>query len=300
MRMTRPLAVLSLGCAMLMTGANVPIGKVIVATLPVYGFAFLRFIAASVLLAGIDRRETGTRLSELTRRDWLDIVAMTLFGMVLYTVCILEGVKRTSGVDAGIILSTLPAVVALLGAIFRRERPGPFQMAAIGLAVAGVALILTGGTGPASGKSSLLGDLLVGGAVACEAIFVLLSRRMSGVLSPMRLAFAGSLVAGVLAMPLAVFSGDLGNLGAVPWTTWALAAWYTITASILCLWFWYRGVAHVETWMAGVCTACLPLAALTISVVFLGERLSGAQAAGALCVVLAILAGSIVPGRKVP
>ena len=113
MRMSRSLACLHLACAMMMTGANVPAGKVIVATLPIYGFAFVRFATASVLVAGIDSRETGTRLSDLTWRDWRDVIAMTALGMVLYTIFILEGVKRTSGVDAGIILSTLPAVVAL-------------------------------------------------------------------------------------------------------------------------------------------------------------------------------------------
>ena len=83
----------------------------------------------------------------------------------------------------------------------------------------------------------------------------------------------------------------------MPLFTWGLAAWYMLSASILCLWFRYRGVGHVETWMAGVCTACLPLSALTVSVVFLGESLSGAQAAGAVCVVVAILMGSLVSRR---
>jgi drug/metabolite transporter (DMT)-like permease len=298
--MSRSRACLYLACAMIMTGANVPIGKVIVATLPVYGFAFVRFAAASVLLAILDSRETGTRLADLTARDWRDVGAMTLFGMVLYTIFILEGVKRTSGADAGIILSTLPAVVALLGAVFLRERPAAVQLAAIGLAVAGVALILTGGLHAAGQASSLLGDALVGAAVAGEAMFVLLSRRLSGVLSPIRLAFAGSLIAAVLALPMAIASGDLGRLGDVSLFTWALAAWYMLSASILCLWFWYRGVGHVETWMAGVCTACLPLSALTVSVVFLGETLSPAQATGAVCVVAAILMGSLVARRPGP
>ena len=296
MRMTRSLACLHLACAMMMTGSNVPIGKAIVATLPIYGFAFVRFATASVLLAGLDRRETGTRLADLGWRDWLEIIAMTALGMVLYTVFILEGVKRTSGVDAGIILSTLPAVVALLGAVVMRERPGTAQIAAIGLAVSGVAMILTG-TASAGPQGSLLGNLLVGAAVACEAAFVLLSRRLSSVLTPMRLAYAGSLVASVLSLPLVLWSGDLGQLGGVSWTTWALAAWYMLTASILSLWFWYRGIGHVETWMAGVCTACLPLSALGVSVVFLGESLSAAQATGAACVVVAILVGSLLPGR---
>ena len=293
--MPRLLACLYLACAMLMTGANVPIGKVIVATMPVYAFTFLRFAAASLVLALLASREGGPRLAKLSRRDWRDIGAMSLFGMVLYTVFILEGVKRTSGVDAGILLATLPAVVALLGAVFLRERPGAAQLLAVAMAASGVALILARETSAGSGPGgSLFGDLLVAAAVTGEAIFVVLSRRLSGVLSPVRLALAGSLCAFALAAPLAIGSGELANLASVSLSTWVLAGWYTLSASVLCLLLWYRGVGHVETWMAGVCTACLPLAALAVSVFILGEPLTSAQAVGALLVILAILTGSLL------
>ena len=89
-------------------------------------------------------------------------------------------------------------------------------------------------------------------------------------------------------------SGELAQLGNVSLLTWGLAGWYTLSASVLCLLLWYRGVGHVETWMAGVCTACLPLAALAVSVFILDEPLTGAQAAGALLVILAILTGSLL------
>lgn len=296
--MPRALACLYLACAMLMTGANVPIGKFIIASMPVYAFTFLRFVTASAVLALLASREGGARLGELQRRDWRAIGAMSLLGMVLYTVFILEGVKRTSGVDAGIILATLPAVVALLGAVFLRERPGAAQMLAVGLAASGVALIMTVETSATAGQAStLLGDLLVGAAVLGEAAFVVLSRRLSGVLSPVRLAFAGSLCACALSVPLALGSGELARLGNISPATWAMAGWYTLSASVLCLLLWYRGVAHVETWMAGVCTACLPLAALAVSVLVLGEPLTLAQAGGAFLVVLAILTGSLVSSR---
>ena len=301
--MTRPLACLSLCLAMVMTGANVPIGKIVVASLTVSAFAVLRFLAASVLLAILSSRESGPGLASLDRRDWRDVVAMALLGMVLYTVFILEGVRRTSSADAGIILAALPAVVALLGAVVLRERVGWPQGVAVALAAGGIGLILTQGTGGTGGSgpggvgigpgSRLTGDALVGAAVLGEAAFVLLSRRLSRVLSPVRLALAGSLTACALSLPLALMTGDLGRLADVSPRIWALAGWYTLSASVLCLMLWYRGVGHVETWMAGICTACLPLSALVVSVVFLGEPLSSAQLAGAALVLLAIGVGSL-------
>lgn len=299
--MTRFAACLSLAAAMVMTGANVPIGKVIVESLPVPMFAVLRFAAASVLLAVLAACADGPRLRALTARDWRDIGLMSLLGMVLYTVFILEGLRRTSSVDAGLILATLPAVAALLGALLLGERLGWAQALAVGLAAAGVALILAAGGGGSAGTArSVLGNVLVGAAVVGEASFVLLSRRLSGILSPIRLALAGSLAATLLSLPLVwgplALSPNPGvPLASVPMHIWLLAGWYTLSASVLCLLLWYRGIGHVETWMAGICTACLPVAALAISVGVLGEPLTPAQAGGAVLVLLAILAGSLVP-----
>ena len=63
---------------------------------------------------------------------------MAMLGLVGFTVLMLEGLKRTAAVDAGIIAATLPAVVAALGALFAGERLSRLQATAVGLAVAGL------------------------------------------------------------------------------------------------------------------------------------------------------------------
>jgi hypothetical protein len=41
-----------------------------------------------------------------------------------------------------------------------------------------------------------------------------------------------------------------------------LGTWYALASGVLCPWLWYRGFARVETWLAGLATAAVPLAAL--------------------------------------
>src|SRR3954468_21659472 len=168
----RLLAALSLVAAMALTGSNVAFGKAIVAAVPVYIFVLFRFVVASLALAPMVRREPGPKLMQMTLAEWRDVVLMALLGMVGFTVLMLEGLKRTAAADAGIITATLPAVVAALGVLFVGDRLSRMQALAVGLSVAG--LILVQATSAAGGGgTSLVGNLLVAGAVLCEASFVI-------------------------------------------------------------------------------------------------------------------------------
>jgi drug/metabolite transporter (DMT)-like permease len=271
---------------MALTGTNVPLGKLIVAEIPVYVFTCLRFLIASAALAILAHHEPGPRLRTISRRQGIDLVAMAALGMVGFTVLLLEGLKRTSAVDAGIITATMPAVVALLGALFMRERLTPLQALAVALAVGGLMFVQVGGAD--RGSVSWTGNLLIGGAVLGEASFVLLGKRLAAFFGPIRLALGGNVAALVLSLPLAAFELGRFNAVAMPAALWVLVVWYAISASVLCQILWYRGVGSVETWLAGLTTAAMPVAALVAAHFVLGEEIGPARLAGAALVIAAI------------
>lgn len=292
--MTRTAAALSLIAAMAFTGANVPFGKIIAGELPIYVFIALRFLIASLALAAIVHLEPGPRLHTMTRHQWVDLVILGLVGSVLFTAFILEGTRLSSATEAGIITATIPAAATLLGIMFFRRRPNWSQAALIGLAVAGLAVMQAGpGTG---GQNRALGNLLVGCAVLCEASFVVVSQRMSSAFRPIRLSLGVSLVGVALSLPMAIAEWHTFAPSAVSRELWALVVWYALSSSVFCTILWYRGAAHVEPWMAGLATAALPVTAIFIATVFLGEPMTLHRAAGAAIVVVALVAGALLPG----
>jgi drug/metabolite transporter (DMT)-like permease len=101
-------ALLSLTAAMVLTGANVVLGKVIVAEVPVYLFMLFRFLVSTAALLLLVNREAGPKLRQMTRRQVRDLIGMALLGMIGFTALMLEGLQRTSAADAGIITATLP------------------------------------------------------------------------------------------------------------------------------------------------------------------------------------------------
>jgi drug/metabolite transporter (DMT)-like permease len=295
--MTRASAILLLVAAMCLTGSNVPIGKAVIADVPVYALMLVRFAVATAILAALAATEPGPRLRTMTVRQTLDLLLLSLLGSVGYMALSLEGVKRTSGVDAGIILATLPAVTALIGMLAGHGRPSRPQILAIGLAVAGLTLVNTAAA--PHGNSSALGNALVGAAVLCEATFVLVAGRISAVFRPIRLSLGVSAASLILAVPLGLMELMALPFTLVPLSAWAGALWYALSASVLCTILWYRGAPHVETWLAGLATAALPISALALSTLLLGETISASRLVGAALVIAAIAIGAVSP-RRVP
>ena len=288
-------AALSLFAAMSLTGANVAFGKAIVASVPVYAFVFFRFVVASIALLLVVRGERGPKLRDMTAGQWRDLTLMSVFGMIGFTVLLFEGLKRTAAADAGIITATLPALVALLGVALMGDRLSHRQIAAIASTVAG--LMLVQAAGAATGGASLTGNLLVGGAVFGEACFVLLGKRLTPAYRPLRLALGANLVGLVLSVPLAIGEVLAFDWRDLPLWLWLLGTWHALTASVICLWLWYRGLPHVEIWLAGLATAAIPLAALATSALVLGEKIGGWKLAGAALVIGGIVLGALSPPR---
>jgi drug/metabolite transporter (DMT)-like permease len=275
---------------MTLTGANVVVAKVIVAELPLVTFLIVRFALASALLGALAAAEPGPRLLRMDGGQRRDLVGMALFGMVGFTVLLFGGLKRTAAADAGIITAALPAVVALLGVLLFGDRLGARKQGAIALAVAGMALVGLGGA--AAGEASLLGDLMVGAAVLCEAGFVILGKRLAPPYRPLRLALGANVVALALSLPLAASQG--AALAVAPGAAiWALVVWYSISASVITLWLWYRGLPDVETSMAGLATAAVPLSAVVCAALFLGEPLGAGRLAGGALVIAGIVLAAL-------
>ena len=290
--MSRPLAMLSLTLAMAMTGANVPLGKAITAEIPVEILMLYRFALAALLLAILARWEPGPPMATLSVRQWGAVWTLGLVGSVLFTFLVFKGAALTTGTNAGIITSAVPAVVAAMAAALgERLRRG--ELAMIGLAVAGIALIQTQtGAGPA-GANPWLGNVLVALAVVCEATAILVARGMSVVLRPVRLALAVTLTGLLCSVPFA-----LPHLGAfdpsrIGLGVWLVALWYAITSSILCTVLWFRAAPYVESWAAGLASAAVPVVAVAVSALYLGEAIGPVQLAGAAMSIAAIAVGTL-------
>jgi drug/metabolite transporter (DMT)-like permease len=138
-------------------------------------------------------------------------------------------------------------------------------------------------------SGSLIGNLLLVGAVCCEASYVVIGKRLTGNVGAKRIASLVNLWGLALVTPLGVWQALRFDFASVSPGLWALLLFYSLAASMVTVWLWMTGLKHVPASSAGVFTVLLPVSAAAIGVVFLGERFDVAQAAAFALAVLGVL-----------
>lgn len=289
---------LLLFCGMALVGVYVALSKPLTATFPVLLLAWLRFAIAAVAMLPWLRREPGT--APLDRRLLGTIFVQSLFGNFLFSILMLSGVAMTSAASAGLILATLPAAVALLSWVVLRERLEPRIWLAVALAVGGVAVLTLGRSGPgaSAGSQAMVGNLLVLGCVFCEAVYVILGKRLTASLSARRISALLNLWGLVLMTPFGLWQASAFDFATVPAQIWLLLAFYALAASMFSTWLWLNGLRHVPANHSGVFTIAMPLAASLTAVTLLGESLGLAHAVAFACAAGGILLTTGLPKRQ--
>ncbi|TWB75537.1 drug/metabolite transporter (DMT)-like permease [Nitrospirillum amazonense] len=297
-------AYLSLTAAMVLVGLSVPISKMAVASVPPLVAADVRFTLVALALSPWAVRHA-RRVLPATGGDWASLALLSLFGMVLFNVFLMYGLRGTSATTAGILTSTIPAVTALCAAAILRERLTLRNGAAIALAMAGIAalnLASGGHEGGGGAGDTLRGNALVLGAVVSEGLYNVYARRLGGV-SPLAVTFLANLMAAVLALPFAVVTAREMTLqslwGALSPGAWTLYAAASLGNGLVAVMFWLRGAARIPASRSGLFTGLLPVTVLVPSLFLLGERPTLAHALG-LAGVLAGIAVGVMPGRNRP
>ncbi|HZH28856.1 MAG TPA: DMT family transporter [Azospirillaceae bacterium] len=285
-------AYLQLALSMILVGLTVPASKVVVEWMPPLVAAMLRFALAAAVLAPLAIRSRGRGLPTSVR-DWVSLTLLALFGMVLFNVFLLYGLRATSAVSAGIVTSTIPAMTALCAALILGERMSAKGVAGIGLAVLGIgALNLGTGLGPgADTGDTLVGNALVFGAVVSEALYGVFARRLGGRVAPLALAFAANLLSTLMIAPFALAALDGFAAGPVPVWVWALFVTSGL-GSLVAVVLWMRGVVLVEASRAGLFTGLIPAAGVAAAVMALGEPFTPIHAAGMVAVLLGLFLGT--------
>ncbi|TNF61582.1 MAG: DMT family transporter [Burkholderiales bacterium] len=294
------LAYIALALSMSLVGSYVALSKPLVLLFPVFLLAWLRFGIGALAMATWLRRPAGeTPMTPRTR--WL-LFLESFLGNFLFSICMLYGVSMTTAVAAGVVMSSIPAVVAVLSWLFLRERIGGRTLLAISCAAVGIGLFSiernANGT-PAESTRMWLGNMLVFAAVVCEAAYVVIGKHLTGGLGPRRIAALINLWGFALVTPMGLWWALRFDFGAVDGGSWLLLLFYGLAASVWTVWLWMTGLKSVPASRAGVFTVMLPISAAVVGVLFLGERLTPMQLLAFGIALLGLLLATL-PARRAP
>jgi drug/metabolite transporter (DMT)-like permease len=279
-----------LALSMTLVGSYVGLSKGLVAVFPVFLLAWLRFGMGGLAMLHWLRKPA---LEQPMTAQTKQLVFLESFlGNFLFSICMLYGVSLTSAVAAGVIMASIPACVAVMSWLFLRERISPRVWAAVACAVLGISLVslsksellpqyfmgleasLPINTGSAQ---AIWGNLLLIGAVLCEAAYAVIGKTLTAALGPKRITSLINLWGFALVTPLGLWQASSFDFAAVTARTWLLLVFYAMAASVWTVWLWMTGLKTVPASQAGVFTVMLPISAAAVGVLWLGEAMGWVQ-----------------------
>jgi drug/metabolite transporter (DMT)-like permease len=277
---TSPLTIGQLLAGMGLFGSATPLSKIIGEHYSVFTASCMRMVIASIVLTPFVLALT-SRYRDARRSDIGVIAAIAAFGMVGFTATMLFGMRLTTGVIGSTVMSASPAITALAAVIVFGAAMNWRKGGALALAVAGVVIINVFRTRGEEGDAIVLGALLVLLAVCFEAAYTLLSRKLSDGITSLETTLAASLAAIPLFVVLAFTfdsapfdfaRGDQRSL-------YALLFWGAGTGGLAPV-LWYNGVRKAPGALTAGAMSVMPLTALGLSYVLLGEAFRWIHLAG--------------------
>jgi drug/metabolite transporter (DMT)-like permease len=269
-------------------GSNYSVIKFVLQDVPPRAFNGLRLLVASLVFLGVilmSRRRAD--LQRLTLRHWGVVVLLGVIGQFLYQILFIAGLERTSVMNASIIIACTPAAVSLVSAAIGHERLPLWHWLGTGLSFLGVTLIVKGGA--AAGVSSPAGDLMMVACVLCWTVYTVAGRPLLATYSPLVITGLSMAVGTLIFLPFATH-----DFARTPWADVRPVAWVCVVfSSLLALNFaytaWYLGVRQLGSSRTSIYSNVVPVAALLVAMVWLGERLAGVRLVGAVLVAAGVL-----------
>ena len=222
---------------------------------------------------------------KVTRREF-----KVLFSLgVLFAASSITYYQSFHFMDAGIastILFVYPVMVAVIMALFFKEKVTSMTVMAIVLSLVGIGLLYKGGAGV---SLSVIGIVLCILSSLAYAIYIIVVNQSSIQMSSFKVTFYAMLVCEITLILYSFTSPEL-YLHMLPSPrAWSFAVWLSVVPTILSLVFMTVAVHHVGATPTAILGALEPLTAVTIGVIIFGETLTPRLVVGIIFILFAVM-----------
>lgn len=261
----------------LIWGVNIIVVKAALSSFLPLAFNAVRFPLASLVLLLIARL-MGIPVPE--RRYWKPLALYGILGNTLYQFGFIKGLALTRAGNAALIMAANPVLTALISHWAGQEQFRFRHWAGIFLSALGVGLVVVGSGETVGFGSTVLGDLLVLGAVLCWALYAVGSRPLVHTLGPTSMTawttFFGTVPIVLVGLP-ALLSQSWSDVTPAAWGAVGYASLGAIVTGYL---LWARGIRVLGSTRVALYSNFTPVFAFVAAWPLLGEIPTAWQVGG--------------------
>jgi drug/metabolite transporter (DMT)-like permease len=283
----RTFAILLLIAAVVIWGSTYVVTKGGVAHIPPMRFAHLRYCVATLLLVPLALARGGARLLPHPV-PWSTLALMGLTGVALYYTAFNLALTYTTASHGALIQSSIPAVTALLAAVWLGERPAARRILGIALATVGVVLVVVGGkSDDGAPRAPLIGNLLLFGTVVTWGVYTVLAKRLANADFVVVMA-AVSVIGTLMLIPPALVEAAAAPALPIPREGWLRIAYLGLFSSAASYLLYNRALRDLDASQVGAFTNLAPVIGVVSGALFLGEVMTPLALAGGAVVLVGV------------
>lgn len=258
--------------------------KVALAELPPLTIGALRFSLAAVLL-GVAVAAWGSFVRP-TPADLGRLALGGLLGTTIYFSMENVGVDLATASDAALLVASYPAITMGLEILLYRERASWIRFLGVGLAMAGVYLIVGGGAF-VGGKDRILGDLILLAAGVVWAFYSFSTRKINGTYQNTTVVFYQTAAGAVAFAPLALAESGRWQMPSAG--SALIVAYLGIFCSVLAFLSYAYGLKGLSSGSAVNLLNLVPVFGVGFAFLLLGEPVGVSQLVGGAVVVSGVV-----------
>jgi drug/metabolite transporter (DMT)-like permease len=259
-------------------------GRILAGSVGPYSAAFLRFLVASVFLVLFTFKVEG-RVPKLTPKTIFGVVLLGMTGVFSYNVFFFKGLNLIEAGRAAIVIANNPVFITLLSALLFGERLTALKGAGVLLSVTGALVVITrGDLAAVAGGGIGKGELMIFGCVASWVAYSLIGKKVMTDLSPLSAVACSAVIGAAALLPAALFEGLAADAPAYRPVDWIALFYLGFFGTVLGFVWYYQGIQRIGPARASLFINFVPISAVILAFLVLGEPLTPSLAAGALLV----------------
>jgi|GEM_PF-1047061 len=280
--------------ALLLWGTSFPTMKYILATNHPFTILFYRFLFAFILLIPFFIFKFRVYFPVIIRHKKLFILGILNFVGMGFQI---SGIKYTTSTKSVIIIQMLLVVVPVLAYFFLKEKINLRKLSGMVFSFTGAIILSTNLQFESLlERGTVVGDLLILGAVLAWGVFIILTRKFAMTFGAFLLLFPSVAATVFFAFPTAWLTRTMTVDAAGLWGSLLLAVFCTIIPTLL----YNYALTVVDATTSTIINPIEILSAGVLGIIFLGETLTPVELSGGILILLSVYIVTIRKKRDKP
>jgi drug/metabolite transporter (DMT)-like permease len=266
-------------------GGQFVAARVVAVEAPPFTASFLRYVCATAALL-ILHMVRERRFIRLTFRQWAWLSLLGLSGVFLFNLFFFSALAIAPAGRSSVVVAMTPAVVSVASIVFFKDRFSLLRIIGLAVALFGVSWAISGGDPVSLLRGEIgRGDLFIFGAMLSWATFSVVGKIVLRGVAP-RLAITYACLIGTFALAIpAVVEGGLAGVPQYSLEMWLSLAYLGLMGTVLAFILYYQGIKSIGPSKTAIFINLVPIWAMSLSTILLGERITLPLVIGAAMVI---------------